>query len=64
MQNLHNRTHPKIYGRESVNGDFPYAKLENAKKSPILFCRLWKNPELIFINIFSPTFVPKLGTLA
>ena len=23
----------KIYGRESVNGDFPCAKLENAKKN-------------------------------
>ena len=50
-QNLHNRTHPrslgyecpchiskwsvKIYRRESANGDFPCAKLENAKKKKI-----------------------------
>ena len=47
-QNLHNRTRPrsqgnecschiskwsvKIYGCESANGDFPCAKLQNAKK--------------------------------
>ena len=45
------------YGRESVNGDFPCAKLENAKKkSPKT--RLWKKTELILITILSPIFVP------
>ena len=48
----------KIYGRESANGDFPCAQLENA----IMW--LWKNPELILINMFSPTFVPNVVTLA
>ena len=73
-QNLHNRTRPrsqgyeypchiskwsvKIYGRESVNGDFPCAKLKN------FFWRLWKNPELILINMFRSTYMPNLVTLA
>ena len=80
-QNLHNRIRPrpkgyecpchiskwsvKIYGRESANGDFPCAKLENAKKKfANFFFRLWKNPESILINMFSLTFVPNLVTLA
>ena len=62
-QNLHNKTrlrpygyeYPwhiskwsvKIYGRENANGDFPYAKLENAKKK--------------FAKIFFPT-MKKPGT--
>ena len=55
----------KIYRRESVNGDFPCAKLENAKKNrQIFFWRLWQNPELILINMFRPTYVPNLVTLA
>ena len=55
----------KIYGRESANGDVPGAKLQNVKKNrENFFCRLWKNPELILINIFRPTFVPNLVTLA
>ena len=28
------------------------------------FLRLWKNPELIFINMFRPTYMPNLATLA
>ena len=31
---------------------------------PNFFLRLWKKPELILINMFSPTFVPNLVTLA
>ena len=74
-QNLHNRTvrdlramniiatfqnDPwKNCGRESANGDFLCAKLENAKKnSPIFFWRLWQNPEHILILLFRPTYVP------
>ena len=53
----------KNYGRESVNGDFPCAKLENAKKIAKIW-RLWKNPEHILINMFRPTYVPNLVTLA
>ena len=35
----------KIYGRESVNGDFPCAKLENVKKnSPTFFLTIMKKP--------------------
>ena len=57
-QNLHNRTHPraqgsecpchvskwsvKIYGRESANGDFPCAKLPNAKKIANFFLPIMK----------------------
>ena len=51
----------KNYGCESVNGDFPCAKLENAKKNRQKLC---KNPELILITMLSPTFVPNLVTLA
>ena len=55
----------KNYGRESVNGDFPCAKLENAKKNrQHFFWRLCKNPEFILITMLSPTFVPNLVTLA
>ena len=60
-QNLHNRTRPrswgyecpchiskwsvKIYGPESINGDFPCAKLENAKKNcQIFFLPIMTNP--------------------
>ena len=81
-QNLHNRTRPrsqgyecpchiskwsvKIYGRESTNGDFPCAKLENAKKFGKFFFLviMKKKTELILINMFSSTFVPNLVTLA
>ena len=36
----------KNYGRESVNGDFPCAKLENAKKNgKIFFWATMKKPE-------------------
>ena len=35
----------KIYGRESANGDFPCAKLENVKKnSPKFFQATMKKP--------------------
>ena len=56
----------KIYGCERANGDFPCAKLQNAKKIRqfFFFGRLWKNPEFILINIFNPTFIPNLVTLA
>ena len=55
----------KIYRCESANRDFPCAKLENAKKiRQNFFCRLWQNPELILINMFRPTYVPNLVTLA
>ena len=80
-QNLHDRTRPryegnkcpcqvwkwstKIYRRESVNDDFPCAKLENAKKNrQNFFWRLWQNPELVLINMFRPTYVQNLVTLA
>ena len=79
-QNLHNRTRPrsygsqcpchiskwsvKIYGRESANGDFPCAKLQNAKKNCHFLCRLWKSPDFILINILSPTFVPNFFYLS
>ena len=56
----------KSYGRESVNGDFPCAKLENAKKNRqnFFFGDYEKNPELILITMLSPTFVLNLVTLA
>ena len=56
----------EIYGHESGNGDFPCGKLQNAKKkkSPKFFLPIMKNPKFILINIFSPTFVPNLVTLA
>ena len=56
----------RIYGCESANGDFPCAKLENAKKILQNFFggRLWKNPELILINMFWPTYMPNLVTFA
>ena len=81
-QNLHNGTRPrpegnecpchiskwsvKIYRRESANGDFPCAKLQNLKKICQFFfcCRLWKNPKFILIKILSPTYMPYLVTLA
>ena len=54
----------KNYGRESVNGDFPCSKLENAKKiRQNFFGRLWKKLGLILINMFRPTYVPNLVTL-
>ena len=57
--------HFKIYGRESANGDFPCAKLENVKtNSPNFFLPIMKNPELILINMCSPTVVLNLVTLA
>ena len=34
------------------------------KFAKIFFCRLWKNPELILINMFRPTYMPNLVTLA
>ena len=56
----------KIYGHQSANSDFPCAKLENAKKICQFFLggRLWKNPELILINMFRPTYMPNLVTKA
>ena len=55
----------KNYGRESTNGDFQCANLENSKKiHQKYFLAIKKNPELILINMFSPTFVPNLATLA
>ena len=36
----------------------PYTMLENAKKNrQNFFLRLWKNPELILINMFRPTYL-------
>ena len=53
------------YGRESANGNFPCVKLENAKKNlPQIFLAIMKKIELILINMFSPTFVSNLVTLA
>ena len=62
----HSKWSVKIYRRESANGDFPCVKLANAKKKirQNFFWRLWKSPEFILINMFSPTFVPNLVTLA
>ena len=48
----------KIYRRESANGDFPCAKLENANKNLIL------KKTGTYIDLFIPTFVPNLVTLA
>ena len=33
------------------------------KNRQIFFLRLWKNPELILINMFRPTYMPNLVTL-
>ena len=56
----------KINGRESANGDFPCAKLENAKKkiAKYFFGDYAKNPEHVLINMFRPTYMPNLVTLA
>ena len=56
----------KIYGCEGANDDFPCTKLENAKKysQKIFWAIIWKNPELILINMSSPAFVRNLVTLA
>ena len=57
----------KIYGRESANGDFPCAKLYNAKKIRQIFFFLpimKKTTEFLLINILSPTFVPNLMAFA
>ena len=55
----------KIYGRESVNDDFPCAKSENAKKKfAKIFDDYEKKPGLILINMFRSTYVPNLVTLA
>ena len=40
-----------------------FSMCEVGKKIAI-FWRLWKNPELILFNMFSPIFVPNLVTLA
>ena len=48
----------KNYGRESVNGDFPRAKLENAKKNrQNFFLANMKKPGT-YIDYQSPTYVP------
>ena len=53
------------YGRESPNGNFPCVKLEHVKKKlPKFFLAIMKKMELILINMFSPTFVSNLVTLA
>ena len=55
----------KNYGRESVNGDFPCAKLENAKKiAKFYFLATMKKPGTYIDNHVKPTFVPNLVTLA
>ena len=55
----------QIYGRESANGDFPCAKLKNAKKiGQKFFLSIMKQNKIALINILSPTFVPNLMTLA
>ena len=57
-----------MYGRESANSDFPCAKLENFEKKIanffFFFFATMKNPELKLINMFRPTFMPNLVTLA
>ena len=55
-----------IFGRESANGDFPCAKFENAKKnSPNFFVGDYeKIPYRILMNMFIPTYMPNLVTLA
>ena len=81
-QNLHNLTRPRSQGyeypchiskwsvkicwRESVNGDFPCAKLENAKKirQEFFLTIMKKNPELILINMFRSAYIPNLVTWA
>ena len=55
----------KIYGRVSANGNFPCEKLKMRKKSPKISAGDYeKNYEIILINMFSPTFVPNLISLA
>ena len=55
----------EIYGRESVNDDFPCAKLEYAKKkfAKFFFDDYEKNPELILINMIRSTYMPNSVTL-
>ena len=55
----------KIYGCENANSDFPCAKLQNVKRkfAKKIFLWLWKNPELILINMFRPTYMPNLVNL-
>ena len=54
-----------IYGRENANGDFPCAKLVNAKKiAKVFFTIMKKNRNFYWLHVFSPTFVPNLMTLA
>ena len=54
----------KNYGRESVNGDFPRAKLENAKKNrQNFFLANMKKPGT-YIDYHVKPHVPNLVTLA
>ena len=56
----------KNYWHESTNGDFPCAKMENApKNSQKFFWVTMKNKnEIILINIFRPTYMQNLVTIA
>ena len=62
----HYKMSGKIYGRESANSDFPCAKLQNATKICQFFFLpiMKKKTEFTLINIFSPTCIPNLVTLA
>ena len=52
----------KNYGRESVNGDFPCAKLENAKKNrQKFFLATMKKPRTYIDYHVKPYFCTKFG---
>ena len=52
----------KNYGRESVNGDFPCAKLENAKKiAKNVFLATMKKPGTYIDNHIKPYLCTKFG---
>ena len=52
----------KNYGRESVNGDFPCAKLENAKKkSPKFFFGDYEKPGTYIDYHVKPYLCTKFG---
>ena len=52
----------KNYGRESVNGDFPCAKLENTKKiAKIFMSLLWEKPGTDIDYHVKPYLCTKFG---
>ena len=51
----------KNYGRESVNGDFPCEKLENAKKKRQLFLATMRKPGTYIDNHVKPYLCTKFG---